>query len=184
MICNLCKILNNPLKRQLVRRVYATRDGANVGLLADEMGARGLVLSGVSQYLRQIEDTGIVRRSRSGRFVNYLPDPSQAPTDVRQVLEAFLKRTEKGDDAPLDDVFAALMNPFRARVVAMLAKAGSMSAVDICERTGHVLQYLKRDLKPAERAGLVVPDDTVAALAVYRYLRPADPFVELLVSFC
>jgi len=68
--------------------------------------------------------------------------------------------------------------------VAELARVGEMSAVDICEKTAHILQYLKRDLKPAEEAGLIFSDDTEAVLAVYHYIKPADPFVEMLVSFC
>ena len=55
MICELCKVCNNPLKLEMLVRIHSAKDGVNVGILADEMGSRGLVLSGVSQYLKQLE---------------------------------------------------------------------------------------------------------------------------------
>lgn len=182
MICELCKVLNNPLKLELLLRVHSVRDGANVGVLADEMSRRGLVLSGVSQYLKQLESLGVIRRSRDGRYVNYYPDLRGASADVKAVVEALVSR--KGSLAELAPVFAALMNPFRTRVVALLHKAGEISGVEICEKTQHSLRYLKRDLQAAVDAGLLWADDSEPALAVYRSCEPKDPIARLLVSFC
>ena len=182
MICELCKVCNNPLKLEMLVRVHSAKDGVNVGILADEMFSRGLVLSGVSQYLKQLESLGVVRRYRAGRYVNYFPDLSRATADVRTVVEAIVAR--KGSLKPLAPCFAALMNPFRAKVVAALRKAGEISAVEICEKTEHQLRYLKRDLKAAEDAGLVWSDDSEPALAVYHYCEPSDPIARLLVELC
>lgn len=183
MISNLCKILNNTFKREMLVRIYTSPGGVNVGEIAEEMKARGLVLSGVSQYLKQLEGLGVIMRSRSGRYVNYSPNPKNASPDVREVVEALVKRLRKGDDSSLDAVFAALMNPFRAKVIAALAKAGSISAMDICEATEHIPRYLTRDLQPAVDAGLIWSDDSETALATYHFTPPTDPFVKLLVSF-
>jgi len=91
MIHNLCKLLYNPLKREMLVRIYTSRDGVNVGALADEMCSRGLVPSGVSQYLKELEGIGIIRRSRAGRYVNYYPSPQNASSDVRLAVKKLIK---------------------------------------------------------------------------------------------
>ena len=184
MIHNLCKLLYNPLKREMLVRIYTSRDGVNVGALADEMCSRGLVPSGVSQYLKELESIGIIRRSRAGRYVNYYPSPQNASSDVRLAVEEFVRLNGRMEESALDAVFGALMNPFRARVVAALAKAGTITAIEICGKTEHQPRYLKRDLQTAIDAGLVWTDDTEATLAVYHFTPPSDPFVKLLVSLC
>lgn len=182
MICELCKVLNNPLKFEMLLRIHSAKDGVNVGVLADEMLSRGLVMSGVSQYLKQLESIGVIRRSRAGRYVNYFPDLRNAAQDVRAVVEALVAR--KGDYEALLPYFAALMNPFRAKVVAAVCKAGAIPAVEICEKTEHQLRYLKRDLQAAVDAGLLWADDSEPSMAVYHFDKPTDPIAELLVSFC
>ena len=181
MICKLCKLLNNPLKLEMLSRVYLAKDGVNVGVLADEMSSRGLVMSGVSQYLKQFESLGVMRRERAGRYVNYCPNP-KAAADMKSAVIAIVSRKE--NLPALAPYFAALMNPFRAKVVAALRKAGEISGVEICERTEHQLRYLKRDLQAVVDAGLIWADDSEPSLAVYRYREPSDPVARLLVSLC
>ena len=66
-ISELCKLLHNPLRLEILRRVYDAKGGVNVGYLADEFTDSGLGLSGVSQYLKQLERIGVVKRERAGR---------------------------------------------------------------------------------------------------------------------
>jgi len=181
MVCKLFKTLNNPLKLMMLERVYGAKDGMNVGLLADEMSSRGLVLSGVSQYLKELEGLGVVQRGRAGRYVNYKADCSRAHPAVREIVMGVIGRMKKGDMS-FADVFPALMNPFRAKVVAALSKAGTIPAVDICEKTDHQPKHLKRDLQPAVDAGLIWADDGDVVLASYHYVEPSDPLVRLFVA--
>jgi len=181
MLCEMCKMLNNPLRLEILLRTFAAKDGMNVGFLADEMRQEGLGVSAVSQYLMQLERLGIVRRVRAGRYVNYVVDMRRAHPKVRHAVEAIVAAGRNGC-AGFAPVFGVLMNPFRAAVVAAVAKKGAISAVDICEKTLHQLKYLKRDLQAAVDAGLLYPDDSETALAVYRYVEPSDPTVRLLVS--
>ena len=181
MISELCKVCNNPLKLEMLVRIHSAKDGVNVGVLADEMSPRGLVLSAVSQYLKQLETLGAVRRVRAGRYVNYFPNDA-ASADIRSVIATIAAR--KGNRKTLAPYFAALMNPFRAKVVAALRKAGEISAVEICEKTEHQLRYLKRNLQAAEDAGLIWSDDSEPSLAVYHYCEPSDPIARLLVALC
>ena len=184
MIHNLCKLLHNPLKREILLRVYASRDGLNVGALADEMGRKGFVPSDVSHYLKELEAVGVIRRSRAGRYVNYYPDPQNASADVRLVVEAFLQLNGRLGKKVLDAVFGALMNPFRAKVIAALSTAGSIPALEICQKTEHQPRYLKRDLQAAVEANLIWADDSETASAVYHFVPSNDPFVKRLVSLC
>lgn len=181
-ICELCKALNNPLRIEILLRTYATQDGMNVGVLAGEMLRFGLCLSGVSQYLRQFERLGVIRRERAGRYVNYLPDARSASPRVRNAVEAIVKASKSSNVKACIPAFAALMNPFRARVVAAVAHAGSISAVEICEKTNHSRKHLVRDLRAALDAGLLTVDDSDVDFATYRYVQSSDPIVRLLVA--
>lgn len=181
-IPELCKLLHNPLRLEILRLVYGAKDGANVGWLADAFDGSGLGVSGVSQYLKQLERIGIVRRERAGRYVNYIASPSDATAAVGTAVLAIVERMRMDDDRSWTSAFAALMNPFRAKVVAAIAKAGSISAVEICEKTNHQIRHLKRDLQEAVDAGVVSPDGSEMATAVYHYLAPADDLIRLLVS--
>ena len=181
-ICELCKLLKNPLRLEVLLRTYAAKDGMNVGVLADDMQRSGLGLSGVSQYLKQLERIGVLRRERAGRYVNYLPDARQAGHKVRQAVAAIVAAARQSGVAPFAPAFDALMNPFRARVVAAVARAGAIPALEICEMTRHSAKYLKRDLQAAIDAGILDADDSDTTWAVYRYIAPSDPTARLLVS--
>lgn len=175
-ICDLARVLSNPLRREMLVRVHEARDGQNVGLLADEMSPRGLGLSGVSQYLRQLEQIGLVRRYRAGRFVNYVGDMRSASPSVRKAAGLVLERLKR-DDGGLCRVFDVLRNPFRARVVSALSAGRILSTAEICGKTGHNPKVLKRDLQAAVDAGLVATDGET-----YRYVRPEDETVAQLVA--
>ena len=180
-ICNLCKLLSNPLRLDMLVRVYSDSDGANVGVLADELGRSGIGQSGVSQYLKQLASAGIIRRVRAGRYVNYVPGKAPDPA-VRKATTAIVDRMMNGKVRDFAYVFDVLMNPFRAKVVAAVAKAGAIPALEICEKLEHQAKHLRRDLQCALDAGLLTVDDSDVGCAVYRYVAPSDPLVELLVS--
>ena len=74
------------------------------------------------------------------------------------------------------------MNPFRAGVVAAVAKAGAIPSEEICSKTEHQMKYLKRDLQAAIDAGLLDPDDSDTAHAIYHFVEQDDATVRLLVS--
>lgn len=175
-----CKVLANPLRQEILLRVYGARDGMNVGTLADEMQFSGIKVSGISQYLGQLERLGVVRRYRAGKYVNYVADAARATPAVREAVGIAVRRLRKHDD--LTPLFKVLMNPFRAQVVSVLSKVGALPAAEICEKTGHNVKVLKRDLQPAVDFGLLAPDDSDIPAATYRYIPPSDPAVRALIA--
>ena len=181
-ICEMCKLLSNELRLEVLVRVFRAKDGVNVGLLADGMQNLGLGLSGVSQYLKQLERLGVVRRVRAGRYVNYVADVRRADPKVRTAVEAIVPAVGKRGCDALLPIFGALMNPFRAGVVAAVAKAESISSEEICAKMEHQMKHLKRDLRAAVDAGLIDSDDTEAQIAVWHYREPSDAVARLLVS--
>lgn len=182
MICKFYKLLNNPLRVDLLVRVHKSRDGFNVSLLADEMQKSGLCLSGVSQYLKQLEDFGVIKRMREGRYVNYVGDVRNADPRVRAAVELIVANESKRME--FRGVYAAMMNPFRARAIALVAESDEMTGEELCEKTNHQLKYLKRDLKEAVDTGLIVADDSDPYAAVYRYQAPDNPIARRLVELC
>ena len=121
-ICNMCKLLSNPLRLEMLARVYSAADGVNVGVLADELSQSGIGQSGVSQYLKQLASLGVIRRIRSGRYVNYIRHEAPEPA-VRKAIEAIASRMKKNRNRNFAYVFGVMMNPFRARVVDSLPRS-------------------------------------------------------------
>jgi len=180
-ICDLCKLLVNPLRLEILERVCLSKDGINVGYLVDDMSLSGIGQSGISQYLKQLATIGLIRRVRAGKYVNYVRSTPPIAL-IATAADAIIDRLQKKGDRDFVRAFGVLMNPFRAKVVAAVAKAGAIPAAEICERLEHQVKYLKRDLQEAVDAGLLDPDDSDTALAVYHYVEPADPLVRLLIS--
>lgn len=180
-VCDLCKLLANPFRLEMLRRVHASPDGLNVGVLVSDLDRAGIGQSGVSQYLKQLASIGVIRRVRAGRYVNYIA--SKSPCRAVQVAtEAIVSRLQTEGDADFVRYLPVLMNPFRAKVVAAVAKAGRIPALEICEKLEHNPKYLKRDLQEAVDAGLLITDDSAVTLAEYGYAEPSDPVARLLIS--
>lgn len=175
-ICDLAKLLTNPLKRTIILRVYNAKDGLNVGILADEMHYKGLCVAGVSQYLHQFEQLGLIRRYRAGRYVNYVGNASAANPAVRKAFELVRDRM-KTEDGVCEQVFGVLRNPFRASVVSALSQGRRLSSAEICDKTNHNPKLLKRDLQEALVAGIIATDGDA-----FWYVEPADAVMAQLVK--
>jgi len=175
-VCDLCKRLNNPIRIELLRRAYTSLDGGvNVGIAQDKSGVG---VSGTSQYLKQLEDLGILRRERSGKYVNYIADWSAAPAPIAEIAAMLKARFKKGEDVEsLVPYFNALMNPFRARVVKYLAKGGDGSKEAIADKFTKFSKTLDRDLKSAVTVGLLTCDDADEGVGTYAYHPPTDEIV-------
>ena len=176
-ICQLCKVLSNPLRLEILTHIYHTKEGFNFGLLVDKMQKSKLCASGVSQYLKELERLGIIRRRREGCYVNYYADHSRAPHAVAEITSLIVEYTRKNKNHNLTCAFQALMNPFRANVIRLLAQKSPLPAETICEKTNHFSKYLKRDLLPALKAGLITENATSGIYTTYSYVPPHDPIL-------
>jgi len=181
-VCELYKLLYNPLRLEILRRVCASRDGMNVGQLVDEMTKHDIRQSCVSQYLKQLEHVGVIVRRRAGKYANYFADSSNAPANVRDAVHEIIWYRNAHPQHDVGPVLGVLMNPFRAAVVRAIAGAGRMDGPTICARFAHQPKYLKRDLQAAVDAGLLAMDDSEDP--VYRFVPPSDMITEKLIAFC
>ena len=162
--------------RALLRMVCEAKDGLNVGLAQD--GAVGLKQSGTSQYLGQLWKLGLIRRVRSGRFVNYYADAENAHALVKDVAVALQERfrAEAGcgsHDESYLPVMRVMGNAMRARIIGLLAREGYANNEYVCEKLG-----LDRHLKPAINIGLVERDEG----GTLRLNQPSDPIARLVVK--
>ena len=100
-VWELCRRLNNPTRLKLLMDVYSQKldDGLNVGIAMDD---NSLKQSATSAHLSALASLGIIRRCRSGRFVNYYPEISEESPSVAEIarltkekkrLEGELKRS-------------------------------------------------------------------------------------------
>ena len=173
----LCKVLENEHRKTLLAEIYKSHGGGcNVGFLVDRMSGK-LEAPAVSQYLKQLEYLGLLRRERSGKFVNYYDDMREAGSDVREV--ARLIRREMRQTGVYDDhgMFRALMNAFRARVCHYLLNGGQGEKGAICDRFSHISRYLVRDLRPAVESGLLVEYGDA-----YELVPPDDQIVRRIIE--
>ena len=176
-VWDLCKVLENGHRKTLLAEIYKSHDGGcNVGFLVDRMQGK-LEAPAVTQYLKQLEQLGLLRRERSGKFVNYYDDMREAGNDVREV--ARLIRREMRQSGAYDDhgMFRALMNAFRARVCHYLLNGGDGERGEICDRFSHVSKYLARDLQPAVESGLLTE-----YVEAYELTLPDDPIVRRIIE--
>jgi DNA-binding transcriptional ArsR family regulator len=180
-VCELCKVLSNPLRLEMLSRVYSSKDGFNVSILATKM-MKSMGVSAVSQYLKQLERVGLICRRREGLYVNYYADSSRVPPATHDIIDLIRTQLRAHKSRTFARAFPALGNPFRAKVVGMLSRAGSLSAQAICAKTDHELRHLKRDLQLAVKSGLIDPNDDDVAQSTYHYIPPTDPIIRLLIE--
>ena len=171
-VWDMCKILNNPKKLRIVEQIYlAGASGVSVKALAGELCEVELGKSGISQYLKQLAQLGVVRRERQGKSVAYFYDTYRARAEVKEVLELICQRLKHGGGMEFLPTFRTLMNPFRAKVAGMLkcGLAGSLS--EICAKLGcsrqHALMELKLGMEDGyfrcdgDNLNLALPDDEI-----------------------
>jgi len=181
-VCELYKLLHNPLRLEMLRRVYASRDGMNVGVLVDEMMPGDIKQSCVSQYLMQLAKASVIVRRRAGRYANYYADNALASARVRAAVYTTVSELEKTPDLDFSRFFGVMMNPFRAAVICAISKYGAMDAAAICERFDHQVKYVKRDLQVAVDAGILAIDDSDSP--TYRFVEPSVRVFSKLISLC
>lgn len=180
-IWELCKKLNNPVRLKLLVEIYAKRPdaGVNVGFAMDESK---LIASTASEHLAALAALGLIRRRRSGRFVNYYPEIADENPHIAQIGRMIRERVlERPDDLAFAKVFPAMMNAFRARAVAFIAKSGGVTLLDLAEKYDKEMRLITRDLKPAVELGLLsVSADGTGG--VYTYNPPSDPIAQRIID--
>jgi len=180
-VWELCKKLNNPVRMKVLAEIYARRaaPGVNVGILVESCGLNEPT---ASEHLSALASLGLIRRCRSGRFVNYYPEISGDYPNIAQIGGMIRERVlENPGNLSFTKVFPAMMNAFRARAVAFIAKANGITLLDLAEKYDKEMRLITRDLKPAVEAGLIsVSAD--GADGVYRYNPPSDPIARRIVE--
>ena len=142
-IWDLCKLLHNAKKLRLLRIICAAGDnGITVKSLVEQMADAGLRNSGISQYLKQLANLGLIRRERKSTQVYYFYDPYRARPEVREVMEMIRLRLVTGGDCRFLDTFRTLMNPFRAKIAHYLQAGGDGSAENLCQVFGCAMVQL------------------------------------------
>jgi len=115
---------------------HAGPDGIMVKSLVASMKEDGLKNSGISQYLKQAANLGIVRRERKGNEVYYFYDNYRARDEVKEIMEMIRERSETGGSLEFLKSLRTLMNPFRAKVANYLSGGGSGEVAAICAAFG------------------------------------------------
>ncbi len=172
---DICRKLNNPERLELLKRVYTAAYGLNIGLAQD---STSLGQSGVSQYMKQLEALGLVKRERSGRFVNYHPELQSGSLASRALVPLLMERFRvKNPDLSFTRAFPALMNPLRARIVALLAKSGILSPEAICDKFNIQSRHLARHMKPILDCALAKEEP-----GAFVYIPQSDPIVNTIIE--
>ena len=180
-IWDLCKALHNPRKAEILFRIWDCENGvAGVGELGEYMSERGVKLSGVSQYLKQLETLGLLMRERDGEHVYYHADLGRAVREVREVAEMIHRRHKDGGSMEFLRAFGVLMNPFRARVANYLQCGGDGSLEMICQAMKCSVHHFARDIRKGVELGMFVREG--CRDGVWRLEMPDDEIVRRVVE--
>ena len=150
-VWELCRRLNNPTRLKLLMMdVYSQKldDGLNVGIAMDD---NSLKQPATSSHLSALASLGIIRRCRSGRFMNYYPEISDESPRVAEIARLIRERGRtNSDNLAFSDVFSVMMNAFRAKAVANIALTDRITLLELAEKYDKEMRLVTRDLKPAE----------------------------------
>ena len=180
-VWELCRRLNNPTRLKLLMDVYSQKldDGLNVGIAMDD---NSLKQPATSSHLSALASLGIIRRCRSGRFVNYYPEISDESPRVAEIARLIRERWRTNPhNLAFSEVFPVMMNAFRAKAVANIALTDGITLLELAEKYDKEMRLVTRDLKPAVEGGLL----SVSAEGpdgIYAYIPPADPIARRIVE--
>lgn len=183
-IWELCRLLKNPKRLDLLARIYREKPGGELcGYMVKEAWNEGMLnQAATSEYLKDLARIGLLRRARRGRMVNYAPDCSNAEPAVRDFAELLRYQMTHGSyDMRFSAYLPPLSNAFRARVIHAVAMRGRMATDELCRLFNKERWALIRDLEPAVKGTLLDSDDGTDP-EFYIYAPPDDPLAQRLVE--
>lgn len=183
-VWELCRLLKNPKRLDLLVQIYRDcKDPRLDGVSVNDMVDDGLLnQAATSEYLKQLEGIGLIRRQRVGKSVRYFPDYSSAEDAIRD-FASLLRGRLQTERYGLDFIkyMPALSNAFRASAVNVIAENGRMSVEMLCDLFKRPPRFLFRDLKPAVVDTLLGTDDSENP-TVYWFQPPSDAIAQRLVE--
>ncbi len=122
-------------------------------------GALGLSEAVASQYLRHLNARGLIRASRSGRFVSYSATPNPTLHESARLLNALRYAIEKEKATP-DDLFSHLTAFTHWRRIQIMQRLATdeCTATELMTRTGISRSALMRHVKKLIARGYVFHD--------------------------
>jgi len=169
-----CRALANRRRLRVFRSLLG-KPALTVTAVAEE---NGISRVSATQCLRTLNARGLLRVSRTGRWVEYRVghDPS-VPAAKR--LVAALSKQLAGKDS-VERTFkevTAFTHPRRVRIVGLLARGKEMSIPQLCNATGISVPALHRHLRKLVDRGVVRETE-----GVYAYARPGSPVLRTLAG--
>lgn len=170
-----CRVLAGPTRLNLLRLVVAT-PGHTVSRLAEEAG---IGLSRASQELRRLQSRGLLRATRTGSFVHYLPESDPQVPDAKPLLLAM--KTAFAQESPSMDesivrIATALSHPRRILILRELR--GGPRTFPMLQAALHIsFGALFRHLQVLQAGHLVQRKDSGFCMA-----RNAHPLARCLVD--
>lgn len=179
----LCRKLHNPRRLELLRRIYTSYHNGGLGVNeATDTGILGQSAS--SLYLKHLEELGLVRRERGGRFVGYYSDWSRASSSIGEIAAMFHERfnAERGKaQLSLLVPLGVLGNAFRLRAVHRIYVSQRLSKERLADYYGKEVRIITRDLDPAVKAGLISVDSDDDD-GVYEPVQQRDAIIKRIIE--
>jgi len=168
-----CRALANRRRLRVFRSLLG-KPALTVTAVAER---NGISRVSATQCLRTLNARGLLRVSRTGRWVEYRVghDPS-VPATTRLVAALSKQLAGKGTVEQTFKDVTAFTHPRRVRIVGLLARGKEMSIPQLCNATGISIPALHRHLRKLVNRGVVRETD-----GVYAYARPGSPVLRTLV---
>lgn len=149
------RMLGNPVRVKLVCMAFGCEGGVNVSNAAE---ALGIGEPAASIYLRQLEDSGMLQRSRNGLFVNYLGN-TESDFSRRRIADALREHVNSGgtpEEAAM--LFGALGNATRISVLRTVARK-PCDVETIMEKISVPYLTVSRQVQPLIVAEILLCDE-------------------------
>ena len=168
-----CRALAN--QRRL--RVFRSLLGESALTVTEVAEKNGISRISATQCLRTLNARGLLRVSRTGRWVEYRVGHDPSVPATKQLVAALSRQLAGGGtvEQTFKDV-TAFTHPRRVRIVGLLARGNKMSVPQLCNATGISIPALYRHLRKLVDRGVVRETE-----GVYTYARSGSPALRTVV---
>lgn len=147
-----CRVLAGPTRLDLLRRIIESPNQC----VAELMEAAGLSETRASQELRRLQARGLVRASRSGRWLRYSPVPDPKVPSAKVLLGAMETSLQRGPGDVKEAIRVAKAYAHERRLtLARLLGKGPCSIEEMGFLTGISRPALSRHLQAMREGGVV-----------------------------
>jgi len=172
-----CRVLANEMRLDMLRYVIS-QQRTNVGDVARHFSISG---SMASQYLRQLNSRGLIRREKVNAFVFYTPEANRSICSAGYLLAALETSLadHENDNDRLIRILTGFTHPHRLTIMKSIG-TGSKTWSDLISSCKMTIPSARRHLNKLIDRGIVEAKGGNGIKTIYRLAKTKDPLLSVL----